>query len=148
MPPATSHLESDAGFLQRSLTRVQSLHGQSPSPRLANSCRERRAVSPEKSSHMVHEDGKKRREAWQVGDTRQIYSSSNCITSSKLHLITREWTETLHRRLRVHSVRLRCEYKHLKTSTCAPGNGRERGPGRLPVSRALGHKERCLLGQT
>ena len=54
----------------------------------------------------------------------------------------------MHRRLRVHSIRLRCEYLGLKTSTCAPRKGRERGlwsAASLPCLRSL---EKRLLGQT
>ena len=46
----------------------------------------------------------------------------------------------MHRRLRVHSIRLRCEYLGLKTSTCAPRKGRERGlwsAASLPCLRSL-----------
>ncbi len=107
-----------------------------------NWCREGRAASPEARERQ------KTREAWQVGDTAPDLIELKLHNAVELHLITRRWTETLHRRLRVHSIRLRCEYLGLKTSTCAPRKGRERGlwsAASLPCLRSL---EKRLLGQT
>lgn len=77
---------------------------------------------PRKKLSYAARQRQKAREAWQVGDTRARFNRVQTAQRRRTSSNHKE-VDPLHRRLRMHSIQLRCEYLGLKTRACAPRNG-------------------------